>query len=164
MTSVFSANTLRVPFSWIRQKLCPNYPSSPQDPIMMMAEKKFHLAIQRECARADRNGHGFSLIIFDIGDVGEHSEIAQQLIEILEKRLRLTDEAGWFGKRYIGVLLYGTPLKEGAWRFANDVWDMMSKYTSQPPQCTVYSYPADWRHVELETSPIQFKQRTRDKA
>jgi len=163
MASLFPTNILRATLSWVKHKLCQNYQIFQQDQEAMIPEKKFHLAIQRECARADRNGNGFSLVIFDIGEAGEQGETAQQLIDVLQRRLRLTDEAGWFGKRYVGVILYGTPLKEGAWRFANDVWDMMSEYTEEPPQCTVYSYPSDWRHVEVDTSPAQFKQRKMDK-
>lgn len=148
-SSLYPTYLVRVLIAWGRKQFC-QCDKTIQEQDTMIPEKKFHLAIQRECARADRNGNGFSLVIFDVGESNEQNEVADQLIDVLQKRLRLTDEAGWFGKRYVGVILYGTPLKEGAWRFANDVWDLMSEYTEEPPQCTVYSYPADWRHVDVE--------------
>ncbi|GEM_PF-1489170 len=166
MASKFTANISQTLSRWVRMmgigQSYPGYRASLQDQDAMVPEKKFHLAIQRECARADRNGHGFSLVIFDIGDSGMQGELAQQLVTVLQQRLRMTDEAGWFSSRYVGVILYGTPLKEGAWRFANDIWELMSKHTEEPPQCTVYSYPADWRHIEVGLPAAQPRQRQAD--
>ncbi len=155
------SNIRRLLSSWAA-RYKPHQTTISQEQEFMIPEKKFHLAIQRECARADRNGHGFSLVIFDVGESGQGGEVAQQLIEVLTQRLRVTDEAGWFSDRYVGVILYGTPQKEGAWRFANDIWDLMSKHTEEPPQCIVYSYPADWRHIDVQTAQTQAKHRQAD--
>ncbi len=108
---------------------------------------KFHKAIRRECARSDRNGQGFALVVFDLEDIQTHKKSSQALLTILRHRLRSTDEAGWLNLRYVGVLLYGTVEKEDAWRFVNDVWERVAQI-AEPPKCSVYLYPHDWRPID----------------
>ncbi len=116
------------------------------------SENKFHQALRRESARSDRNGQGFSLVIFEVESI--HSPAAQALIEILHYRLRGTDEAGWLdGQKYIGVILFATPQRQGAERFAQDVFQkIVSKINTLPPY-QIYIYPKDWRSPDAVGNP-----------
>ncbi|MDM8546147.1 hypothetical protein [Candidatus Venteria ishoeyi] len=117
----------------------------------LLSEKKFLIAIQRECARSDRNRQGFSLVIFDVGqNHANNNPVTCALLDALGKRLRITDEAGWFKEHYIGILLYATPIKESAWLFVNAIWNILEEKLDASPKCIVYSYPEDWRYIEIE--------------
>ena len=53
---------------------------------------------------------------------------------------RLTDEAGWFDHRRIGIVLPATPPR-GAWKLAEDVCKELAP--APQPLCRVYCYPSD---------------------
>jgi hypothetical protein len=132
-------------FDWKGRELC-------QSAHHIASENKFHQALRRESARSDRNGQGFSLVIFEVESI--HSPTAQALIEILHYRLRGTDEAGWLdGQRYIGVILFATPQRQGAERFAQDIFQkIISKINVLPPY-QIYLYPKDWRSPDTVGNP-----------
>jgi hypothetical protein len=111
---------------------------------------KFHLAVQRECARADRNKQGFSLVVFDVGEQRGADSLVEKLLISLQKRLRSTDEMGWFDKNFIGIILYATPIKEDALVFSHNIWHSLKISTTEKnyPKCSVYSYPIDWRNIK----------------
>lgn len=104
--------------------------------------ERFRVLLERERARADRNQHQFSLVVFNIGNPEADGTEVQHLTQVLTNRIRLTDEAGWFGNQRIGVLLPDTSAA-GAWRLADDVCQAVAAKVS-PPECTVYNYPSSW--------------------
>ena len=57
----------------------------------LVTEDVFKHHLQRECALADRNGHGFSLLLFQMDGENELQTYAQQLAKVLQQRLRRTD-------------------------------------------------------------------------
>jgi hypothetical protein len=99
--------------------------------------EEFRTILGRERARANRNGHGFSLISFDVGSPDTTS--ARRLLHMLTYRVRSTDEVGWLDRRCVGVILPYT-LPAGAWKLADDLYQLMSNEIS-PPVCTVYTHP-----------------------
>jgi lipopolysaccharide/colanic/teichoic acid biosynthesis glycosyltransferase/GGDEF domain-containing protein len=98
--------------------------------------------IMRETARADRTGHEFSLVLFRVRSTRRFSLSTQRLVKILNKRIRNTDEMGWFDEKHLCILLPDTGAA-GAWRFAEDVCDLAVARIPRPT-FTVYSYPTDW--------------------
>jgi lipopolysaccharide/colanic/teichoic acid biosynthesis glycosyltransferase len=83
----------------------------------MMDATRFRAALERERMLADRSLRQFSVIEFSLRRGG--GETTRRLIEVLESRLRVTDEFGaWDGA--IGVLLPETPA-EGARQLAERV-------------------------------------------
>lgn len=104
--------------------------------------QEFRAILDRERARSNRNGHEFSLVVFDLGSVNEERARARRLAHVLSHRVRATDEIGWFDERRIGVALPYTAL-EGALKVADDVCQTISTSTF-PPSYTVYSYPSRW--------------------
>jgi lipopolysaccharide/colanic/teichoic acid biosynthesis glycosyltransferase len=98
--------------------------------------------VQRETARADRTGHEFSLVLFRVKSTHRFSLSSQRLVKTVLSRVRTTDEVGWFDDRHLCALLPDTGAA-GAWRFAEDVCDLISA-RSPRPIFVVYSYPTDW--------------------
>lgn len=66
----------------------------------------FKAMIQRERALADRNGRILSLLIFNTENAPPQDVDA--LVNILEKRLRETDDIGWLAQHELGALLRQT--------------------------------------------------------
>ncbi len=117
-------------------------------------QKTFHIAIQRERARSDRTGNGFSLVLFHVGSDHGVNSLAGNLIEILVNRLRCTDELGWFDQNQIGVLLFDTTTEKGVQRFVSYLKDANEKAQHHDldfPDYKVYVYPDDWKGKQPET-------------
>ncbi len=102
--------------------------------------KQFRMILEHERSRADRNQHQFSLLILDMSNIQSKNGHVKCLMEILTKRIRSVDEAGWMNNHSMGVLLPYTR-EAGAWKLANDICRMES-VKDYPPTCTVYSYPS----------------------
>jgi hypothetical protein len=106
--------------------------------VGICSEEEFHFILGREKARADRNGHGFSLVAIEVQSPADLPFLTEHLL----KRIRTTDEIGWFADNTLGVFLYNTSAL-GAWQFVNN----SSKNTGDDfsiSECSVYSYPNEW--------------------
>jgi hypothetical protein len=114
---------------------------------------EFRRVLERERARADRRGDsgGFSLLIFNVGDTDCSNCVPSRRLALeLMRRVRITDEVGWFSQESIGVLLPDTT-PTGAWELADHICQVVD--TSTPSTtCTVYSYPSNWWEREKETA------------
>lgn len=102
--------------------------------------EQFQVALEREKARAERNGHGVSLVIIQTNGRGARER--PRLEDVLKGRLRIMDEAGWFDQSRIGVLMPYTS-RQGAWHMIEDMCRLMRGALS-PADCRVYTYPQDW--------------------
>ncbi|MCP4697876.1 MAG: hypothetical protein GY862_13645 [Gammaproteobacteria bacterium] len=111
------------------------------------AEKDFYRLLERECARTDRSGIGFSLVIFDMGETEVRNIPTHRLLRMLVKRTRFTDELGWLNGQNVGVILCGTVTHKSAQIFANNIWEMIAS-PGPSPECDVFIYPHDWRNVD----------------
>jgi lipopolysaccharide/colanic/teichoic acid biosynthesis glycosyltransferase len=96
--------------------------------------------LRREIARADRGGRGFSLVLFRVKPGQPDHQGTRQLVHVLLKRARLTDEVGWFSEGYLCAMLTGTP-ENGARIFAEGVIEAVSRHAPRPI-AVVYSYPS----------------------
>ena len=92
----------------------------------------------RERCRVDRNSHVFSMVFFGVDQAGSNGPPAPWLAEVLTRRMRAADEAGWFDKNHIAVVLDHTDA-DGAWKFARDVCDLVEAKAVRP-DCRVTSY------------------------
>jgi lipopolysaccharide/colanic/teichoic acid biosynthesis glycosyltransferase len=112
----------------------------------IQAQDDFARVLDRERGRSDRNSHGFSLVIYNVGaNSGKNREIVGVLAEALVKRTRATDEAGWIDKERIGVLLPET-YAEGARIFASHISEEFETREMTPPPCTIRTYPTQKGH------------------
>ena len=58
--------------------------------------EQFHTILEREKARAERNSHQFSLVLFEVKKVGGDISLLRYFARSLSDRIRWTDEVGWF--------------------------------------------------------------------
>ncbi len=107
----------------------------------LLSAKQFARVLARERSRSDRTGEAFSLIIFDLEGNGS-PDLVPHLAAILQRRLRLTDDAGLLERRQVGVVLPDTP-PDGAWTVVDDVC-MSIPAGLRLPDCSVYCYPTLW--------------------
>ena len=100
--------------------------------------------LQRERCRTDRIGLPFSLLTFAARNQATADETLRCVAEVLRRRLRSTDDAGWLDEgRRLGAVLAHTPAS-GAWKVADDVCRLLPEDVDRP-RCTVYTYPgSDW--------------------
>lgn len=75
-----------------------------RDRMEVCSEAEYAAVIEREMARADRNGHSFSIIVFTF-KTQRHAKNALSFVQQLRARFRSYDEIGWFAADQIGVLL-----------------------------------------------------------
>lgn len=98
--------------------------------------------ISREVARAERNGLHFSLVLFRVRKGGRLGLAERRMAITLLRRVRLTDEVGWFDDDHLCALLPDTSAA-GARIFADAVCDLVARKGPRPIS-TIYSYPFDW--------------------
>ena len=108
----------------------------------MHSTSKFHVMLERERARSDRNQHPFSVMIFEMVGALNGRFPMDTLAPVLFKRLRTTDEVGRFDALRVGVLLPGTPAK-GAAKVARDVYRSIKRADGEQLVCAIYTYPSD---------------------
>ena len=109
--------------------------------------------VRRECARADRNGEAFSLVLFRVGHGKRRSMLVRRLARTMLKRARLTDDVGWMGQHHLAALLPDT-MAHGARAFAEGVADAVARHHARP-LATVYSYPRDRVALAQSAAPIK---------
>jgi lipopolysaccharide/colanic/teichoic acid biosynthesis glycosyltransferase len=96
-------------------------------------------ALLRERARTERSGDVFCCALFRL-DRGTRENL-QDLAGLIARRVRLTDEVGWFDPDTVCAILPQTD-EPGAHCFAADVVAQASQQIDSTPRVTVYVYPA----------------------
>jgi lipopolysaccharide/colanic/teichoic acid biosynthesis glycosyltransferase len=103
--------------------------------------KIFQTLLAKECARADRNGHGFSVVDFDLGRRADDRQFLERFVALLMERTRMTDEIGWLDSQNLGLMLFNTEAQQAA-GFARKLIEVSPQDTPLP--YNVYSYPKGW--------------------
>ena len=106
--------------------------------VVFSSREEFQAILTREKARADRNGHGFSLVAIEVSRKVD----AFSLIKYFQNKIRRSDEIGWFDNKTLGILLYNTSAN-GAWQFVNKNSKSPADFFSMF-KYSVYSYPNEW--------------------
>lgn len=104
------------------------------------SESEFRAILKHEYACVNRNGHNFSLIVFDLDGLENGNIAVNKLMFIFCSRLRRTDGVGWLNKRRIGVLLPFTDA-QGARRVAAEICSV-SFVSSLVSDFSVCTYPS----------------------
>ena len=99
-------------------------------------EREFYTLLSCERARADRNQHDFSLLVFHEKGAVE----TEQLVHVLSRRIREIDAIGWLDSGHMGVLLPYTSFS-GAKIVAEDICRMTA---GAAPHYTIDVYRAHW--------------------
>lgn len=93
--------------------------------------------LHRECARCERNGHEFCLVVVWAADNGAPRQLSR-LARLLCRRSRATDEVGWFEKGRLCIILPDTS-EEGAMSFVRDFTET-ANHRGLSPICNVLGY------------------------
>jgi len=93
--------------------------------------------LHRECARSERNGHEFCLVVIGMADNSAPRQL-NRLAGFLCRRSRSTDEVGWFDSRRLCVVLPDTS-EEGAVAFVRDYTEC-ANHRGLSPVCNILSY------------------------
>ena len=107
----------------------------------LYSKEEFKPIIEKERARADRDDHEFSLVIFDMGSSHLKNNTIGHLIRKIKERVRCIDETGWYDDQQIGMILPYTSNK-GATKLAENICESLDDSIPQPV-CKVYTYPLD---------------------
>ncbi len=104
------------------------------------SRQRFREIIDRERARADRTGIGFSLVLFRLEERNRKTYRTLYKISVeLKNRSRTSDELGWYDQTSIGAILLGTELEGG--RFFGSKILAAVPCKNNAPTVEVYSYP-----------------------
>jgi lipopolysaccharide/colanic/teichoic acid biosynthesis glycosyltransferase len=115
-------------------------PSTIQRHPFRSAEDFAHI-LEIERRRADRSNTAFSLLAFACQTDESLEAVYTCLSAILQRRLRVTDSAGWLDARRVGVVLPDT-LPSGAWILGQDICRQFPEHVPAPV-CTVMGYPSE---------------------
>src|SRR5271170_2198069 len=114
----------------------------------LLSPEQMAIAVQRETSRADRNGGEFALALFRVRNNDRSSLSTVRLAKTILRRVRATDDVGWYDDQFLAALLPDTS-PTGARQFAEQVLALVSGRAPKP-LCKVYSYPATWFNPEEE--------------
>ncbi len=102
---------------------------------------EFRTVLDIERSRADRSGHVFSLVIFNLLSREIKTFSPRNFVRKLTLRLRETDEIGWFDTNHISVILpYATP--ENAYKMVNNFCSENKIFSKDI--FSIYTYPTSW--------------------
>ena len=105
------------------------------------SEEEFIRIIENERARAERNDHCFSLILFDTAAIGLTPVTIGPFAQKIRHRIRQVDKIGWYDNQRIGLILPYTS-NVGACQLAAYICsDVEMSYS--PSICHVNTYPID---------------------
>jgi lipopolysaccharide/colanic/teichoic acid biosynthesis glycosyltransferase len=101
------------------------------------SRKNIDAILHRECARCERNGHEFCLVVIGMPENRPPRQL-KRLAGFLCRRARGTDEIGWFDSQRLCVVLPDTS-EEGAVAFVSDYTES-ANHRGLSPVCNVLSY------------------------
>jgi lipopolysaccharide/colanic/teichoic acid biosynthesis glycosyltransferase len=103
--------------------------------------------LHRECARCERNGHEFTLVVVSAPETVGMRSVAR-LAKLLCRESRATDEIGWYDRRQVCVVLPDTS-DEGAMAFVRRITES-ANHSGMSPLCNVLGYRGQ-AHSDNET-------------
>lgn len=105
----------------------------------LLGTQELQRSLRREQARTDRGADPFALLVLAPPRGSDPAGTMKCVAEVVRKRIRVTDEAGWLDRAVIGILLPSTPA-QGAWTLADDIC-LSLPLDIELPVCRVYVYP-----------------------
>lgn len=103
-------------------------------------QKDFQYVLNRQREHADRYEMHFSLITFNFSNEDSPEQSTAALFDILSKRMRLSDEAGWINDSQIGLILFNTSLENAKFP-VNDILKQFAEKKIAAPKVSVLIYP-----------------------
>jgi hypothetical protein len=114
-------------------------PSPKRTVRTLLSPEQMNQALARESLRVDRTKAGpLALVLFRLPNPKQSRLGAIRLAKTVLRRIRITDEVGWFDSSHLGLLLPDTS-QAGAWQLAQSVCETIAK-RGQRPLFTLYVY------------------------
>jgi lipopolysaccharide/colanic/teichoic acid biosynthesis glycosyltransferase len=110
--------------------------------------KEFRRVLEKEYDRSNRNDYGFSIVVFDTKNLKSAKFLTSHLSNILNHRVRSSDNIGWIDQKRLGLILPDTSVS-GARKIAEDV---CSRITPKAFAFTykIITYPDHWIFYKKE--------------
>jgi len=105
------------------------------------SEKVFHEKLKIERSRTHRNGHEFSLVVFDLGGLPVDTIKQNKVVQTISGRIRGIDYIGWYNQNKLGVILPYTSAK-GAKEFSKNIIFSIDNVRKEA-KYTVVTYPPE---------------------
>jgi GGDEF domain-containing protein len=111
-----------------------------QDSMLgISSENEFRRKLKIERSRAHRNGHVFSVVVFDLGALQLKKKNAGSIVDLINCNMHDYDHIGWYGRKKIGVILPYTSAEE-AKEFSRNITDSFN-HVRQEWKYTLISFP-----------------------
>lgn len=136
---------IRLPWSSLTQREARNRMADSIAFREVYPPPKMAAIIERERARSDRTGTGFSLLLLRADSGRQEKSTLARVASYLKKRLRTTDELGWLDDDRLCAVLSAT-LPTGAWKVAAEI--QMNFPDVDVLEYKVYYYPS---HDQMPT-------------
>jgi hypothetical protein len=105
----------------------------------LLSPEQMNQALARESLRVDRTKAGpLALVLFRLPQTRQHRLAGVRLAKTILRRIRITDDVGWFDENHVGLLLPDTT-QSGAWQLAQSVCETIAKRGTRP-LFTLYVY------------------------
>ncbi len=116
------------------RKIAGNPPKAPwgkSNPADLNTPEQTRKALERERARVDRTGAPLAVAIFSVPDLDPERKTLSCLAELLQARLRISDEVGFLSENQVCALLIATP-EWGARKVIAEILAQLPPDVAQP--------------------------------
>jgi GGDEF domain-containing protein len=115
------------------------------------SRKQIKKILEQEQSRSDRNGHEFSVLVFDSPDSKDHKSFFNDLASVLLRRIRCCDYVGWIDYKILCVVMPETSYENAKYLAENFFNHFFQKRLTV--SYNVYTYPLNW--ISRERRPSQ---------
>ena len=121
--------------------------------VEISSENEFRRQLKIERSRAHRNGHVFSVVVFDLRALRLKKKNAGSIVDLINGQLHDYDHIGWYSRNKIGVILPYTSAKE-AKEFSKNITDSFHN-VRQEWKYTLISFPPKKDEVNPSGLPVK---------
>ena len=114
--------------------------------VDISTKKIFCQQLKIERSRTHRNGHGFSVVVFNLRELRLKKKNVVRMIDTINSQIHDYDHIGWYGRKKIGVILPYTSSKE-AKEFFKNIMDSFNN-VRQASKYTLVTYPPEMKPSE----------------
>jgi lipopolysaccharide/colanic/teichoic acid biosynthesis glycosyltransferase len=125
-----------------RKAARPHAPSRPRGLRDILDRSQFEAVLRHERSRSDREENEFSLVLIKIRAATDDGRSHRRVARAVLRRLRDTDEVGWYGEGCLCVLLPNTEYRGGR-TFESGIRRLAETESIQVVS-NVYTYPSQW--------------------
>lgn len=119
--------------------------------VDISSENIFHQKLKIERSRTHRNGHVFSLVVFDLGELPLDTMKQNKVVQTISGRVRDIDYIGWYSQKKVGVILPYTSAT-GAKEFSKNIVCSINNVRKEV-KYTLFTYPPEKKSEQNTIKP-----------